>query len=213
MLTNTIPVLVIEPSYNHRKKAKDALETGLEHDVWIATYNIGLEILRYGDTKVITPNIDAFAGSGTVFTHSYAQLAICNPSRTSVMTGLRPDTSGVVDNVKYFRDTHPNLVTIPQYFAKHGYQTVKTGKIFHCGNDDKHSFQKRLHEWAVPGVSSYNDPENVKGYEKRLAEIRKREAAGEKFTAHDRYVSLIGPASECADVPDNVRSHGRDKAA
>ena len=83
--------------------------------------------------QVKTPNIDALAERGTLFTNAHCQAPICNPSRTSVMTGLRPSTTGVYGLAPWFRkvDDLKDLVTLPQHFSKAGYQTYTVGKIYH----------------------------------------------------------------------------------
>src|SRR5262249_40585402 len=68
------------------------------------------------------------------------QYPLCNPSRTSLLTGRHPTTTGVLDNTKHFRDAHPDWVTLPEQFKKNGYVTLRTGKIFHGGLDDKASW-------------------------------------------------------------------------
>lgn len=85
----------------------------------------------YGDQKVLSPNIDKLADRGVVFANAYCQQAICSPSRTSMLTGLRPDVTGVHDLQTHFRDAVPHAVTLPQSFKNQGYFTAGTGKIFH----------------------------------------------------------------------------------
>lgn len=85
----------------------------------------------YGHAEALTPNIDALAKRGTLFNRAYCQQAVCNPSRASVMTGLRPDTLRVWDLQTHFRETRPDAVTLPQYFRRHGYFAKSIGKIFH----------------------------------------------------------------------------------
>ena len=85
----------------------------------------------FGDPLAVTSNIDALAARGTVFANAHCQIAICNPSRTSVMTGLRPNTTQVWGLTKHFRQSKPNVVTLPQYFKQNGYYTHSIGKIFH----------------------------------------------------------------------------------
>ena len=85
----------------------------------------------YGDPLAITPNIDKLAGRGFLFNHAYAQQAVCNPSRTSLMTGKRPDNIRVWDNRVHFRSSFPETVTLPQFLAQNGYQTQAIGKIYH----------------------------------------------------------------------------------
>jgi len=83
--------------------------------------------------QVKTPNIDALAKRRTLFTNAHCQAPLCNPSRTSVMTGLRPSTTGIYGLAPWFRTVKDwnNLVTLPQHFSKAGYTTYTVGKIYH----------------------------------------------------------------------------------
>jgi len=86
-----------------------------------------------GHPKVQTPNMDRLAGNGVGFTNAHVQAPICNPSRTSLMTGLRPTTTGVYALGPWIREVegYENVVTLPQYFEKNGYVTMATGKNYH----------------------------------------------------------------------------------
>lgn len=86
-----------------------------------------------GHPQVQTPNIDALAKRGTLFTNAHCQAPLCNPSRTSVMTGLRPSTTGVYGLAPWFRSVKElkNLTTLPQHFSNAGYRTYTVGKIYH----------------------------------------------------------------------------------
>lgn len=86
-----------------------------------------------GHPQVKTPHLDRLAARGTVFLNAHCQSPLCNPSRASLMTGLRPSTIGVYALEPWFRTSEPlkNWVTLPQYFRNHGYQTLTTGKIYH----------------------------------------------------------------------------------
>jgi len=86
-----------------------------------------------GHPQVKTPAMDRLARRGTTFTNAHCQSPLCNPSRTSVLTGLRPSTSGVYGLDPWIRTspTWKEVVTLPQYFAANGYRTLTTGKIFH----------------------------------------------------------------------------------
>lgn len=86
-----------------------------------------------GNPQAITPNIDALAKKSTIFKKAYCSAALCNPSRTSMLTGYRPSTTSVYGNNEKFRDIEgfENTLTLPQYFEKNGYATIASGKIFH----------------------------------------------------------------------------------
>ena len=112
-----------------------------------------------GHPQARTPSIDALASRGTVFTNAHCQSPLCNPSRTSLMTGLRPGTTGVYGLAPWFR-TLPEfsgLLTLPQYFARHGnYHTAMTGKIYH-GRSGR-SVEGRFVEWHEVGPGASGKP-------------------------------------------------------
>ncbi|MCB1226251.1 MAG: sulfatase [Verrucomicrobiales bacterium] len=87
----------------------------------------------YGNTAVKTPNIDALAARGVVFDRAYVQYPVCNPSRSSFLTGLRPDQTHVTDNTTMLRSKRPNVMTLPQSLKKSGWHSAAFGKIFHLG--------------------------------------------------------------------------------
>ncbi|MFC1467953.1 sulfatase [Verrucomicrobiota bacterium] len=82
----------------------------------------------YGDKLAQTPNIDRLAERGTLFLNSQCQWAVCGPSRASLMTGMMPETTGVM-GFKQMRRLIPDVVTLPQHFRDNGYETAATGKI------------------------------------------------------------------------------------
>ncbi len=86
-----------------------------------------------GHPQIQTPAMDRLAARGTTFLNAHTQAPLCNPSRTSLMTGRRPSTTGVYGLRPWFREVEElaDLVTIPQYFESHGYSTHSTGKIYH----------------------------------------------------------------------------------
>ena len=102
-----------------------------------------------GNQQAITPNIDALAANSTIFKNAYCSAPLCNPSRTSILTGYRPSTTGVYGNSEVFRAEKgfENTVTLPQYFQKNGYKTAAAGKIFHSPMGSK----KEPKEGSDPG--------------------------------------------------------------
>jgi hypothetical protein len=79
----------------------------------------------YGNPIIRTPNIDKLAKWGVRFERAYCQYPLCNPSRTSLLTGRHPTTTGVMDNVTWFRAEHPDFATLPQHFKANGYATLR----------------------------------------------------------------------------------------
>ncbi len=92
-----------------------------------------------GHPQVQTPHIDALAEKGTLFSNAHCQAPLCNPSRTSLMTGLRPSSTGIYGLAPWIKSLpeFENYVTLPQYLSRHGYKTYTTGKIYHGGNGRK----------------------------------------------------------------------------
>lgn len=87
----------------------------------------------YGDPLARTPNLDRLAAKGIRFDRAYCQYPLCAPSRSSFLTGLRPDHTGQLSNGGHFRDNIPDVQTMPQTFQKAGYYVARVGKLFHYG--------------------------------------------------------------------------------
>ncbi len=164
--------------------------------LFIAVDDLRVELGCYGNKHVRSPNIDQLASEGTLFRRAYCQQTVCNPSRASLLTGLRPDTLRVWDLPTHFRQNMPDAVTLPQHFLANGYHTQCIGKIFHNWRQD--DWKGDRISWSVPSVLHYNSHSNDKPQVK--GELPPNFASGKGKT-------------ECRDVPDNAYFDGRVAAA
>ena len=180
--------------------------------LFIAVDDLRTALGCYDDPDAITSNIDRLAARGMRFSRACCQQAVCNPSRASLMTGMRPDTIRVWDLKSHFReelppelaslpqhscgthfrDARPEAVTLPQYFMQHGWHAQSVGKIYHGSPEMQDS-----HSWSVPETlnvawkqQDYLLPENQAPPAKRWP--------GHKMAA-----------TEAADVPDDGYGDGR----
>ncbi len=99
--------------------------------LFIAIDDLARTISSYDDPIAITPHFERLARMGVQFNKAYCQIPLCNPSRASLMTGLRPDAINVFDLNEHFRDHVPDVVTLPQLFRQQGYWVGRVGKLYH----------------------------------------------------------------------------------
>ena len=160
--------------------------------LFIAVDDLRVELGCYGSAHVKSPNIDRLASQGTLFERAYCQQTVCNPSRASLLTGMRPDTLRVWDLPTHFRQNKPHAVTLPQLFRLSGYHAQCVGKIFHNWRQD--DWKGDAVSWSVPSVLHYNSHGNDKPQVE--GELPPNLASGNGGT-------------ECRDVPDNAYFDGR----
>lgn len=118
------------------------------------------ELGLYGHEQVKSPNIDKLGSQSLVFNRAYCQVAVCSPSRTSLLTGRRPDTNHVwrIANDEYWR-TFTNATSLPQYFKENGYVTIGMGKIYHPGKPD--GFDDKMYSWSPEGLPYFHGQNKV----------------------------------------------------
>lgn len=186
-----------------RKASNENLRPNI---LFISIDDLRPELGSYGSEIAISPNIDNLASQGLQFNNAYCQQSICGPSRASVLTGIRPETSGVFHNYIKFREATPDVITLPQYFKQNGYETVYTGKIFHHGDKDDELSWSRLP--AFDSLDHLPKPVGfaLKGNIEARKKVRKEMFA--KYGDVARFGLASGVAYESADVSDNTYLDG-----
>ncbi|MCS7467786.1 sulfatase [Stieleria sp. ICT_E10.1] len=168
----------------------DAFADDRPNVLFIAADDLRCDLGCYGHPLVKTPHLDRLAARGTRFDRAYCAQALCNPSRSSLLTGRRPNTLAQYNLTKHFRDAIPDVVTLPQYFKQNGYFAQDIGKIFHNWATD---IQGDPESWSVPAVMHFDshrhDVPQVEGQLPR------------DFAEAIR--------CECRDVPDDAYFDGR----
>lgn len=182
----------------------------------------------YGNTVVKTPNMDRLAQMGTVFRRNYCQVALCGPTRMSLMTGLRPDTTqvynmgGEIFHIDTARQRAPQLKTLPGYFKDHGYTSLGFGKVFDSrttdNGQDKQSWSdpKGVRwEWdsnlypVQPVGGGYQNPETRRILEEALKEVERRHITNKRVrTDFLSTVEGARPVCEAEDLPDEAYAEG-----
>jgi iduronate 2-sulfatase len=147
----SLPAAAAQPHLDATSSARPARTCNI---LFIAIDDLRAELGCYGSDHIVSPNIDKLAATGTLFKRAYCQQAVCNPSRASALTGLRPSTLGIWDLPTHFRKPFPDIVTLPQHFKNHGYHAENIGKIFHNWRQD--DFKGDPDSWSVPAVLHYN---------------------------------------------------------
>lgn len=181
--------------------------------LFIAIDDLRPELGCYGHAEVRSPNIDRLASQGILFERAYCQQPLCNPSRTSLMTGMRPDSTGVHGNHVYFRSRDPFIATLPQHFRNHGYQSVGIGKLYHGPfvNESVCSIWDRLDDplsWSEPAIRF--GPQYY-FTDQGIAAARKTFDAKYPDADRDSWQNalLFGPMTEAPNVPDNALYDGK----
>lgn len=105
--------------------------------LFIVSDDLNGELGCYGSERAVTPHLDRLAGMGMRFDRAYCQYPVCNPSRNSFLSGLRPNETGLPPKWASLRSLVPDVTTLPQLFRENGYYTASIGKVFHIDGWDK----------------------------------------------------------------------------
>lgn len=189
-------------------KAEDVAKQRL-NVLFVAVDDLRPEFGAYGAKHVHSPNLDRLAKRGVTFRRAYCQQAVCSPSRSSLLTGMRPDSTKVWDLETHFRVALPTAVTLPQLFKQNGYFTQGMGKLYHGGFDDPPSWST---PWTAPKLphGAYGLPENRALVQAKL-EASKAKAAADKAAGKAKSKAKVrnyGPPYEASEVPDNTFHDG-----
>lgn len=124
--------------------------------LFILSDDLRPDLSCYG-SYVATPNLDRLAARGVRFDQAWVQYPLCNPSRTSLLTGRHPTTTGALTNRNHFRPSYPEMITLPQLFKNAGYDTVGIGKVYHDSADDLPSWTTRVTRAQDPTMPDRGD--------------------------------------------------------
>ncbi len=133
--------------------------------LFIAVDDMNTDLNCYGSKRIKTPNIDKLAAEGVLFDRAYCQFPVCGQSRASVMTGLRPNTTGFLGKNDNLRKLQPNVVTLGQFFMNQGYVSARVGKIYHYsnpyaigtnGHDDAATWNERYNPIGIDRTQEQN---------------------------------------------------------
>jgi len=141
LLLSILSLMILTSCSSNKIKPEE--DKVLPNILFIPVDDLRPELGCYGNKHIKTPNIDRLAAQGVVFSRAYCQQSVCNPSRASLLTGLRPDSTQVWDLYTSFRDNLPDVITLPQFFKQNGYTTIGLGKTFHNNIPDTFSFQDK----------------------------------------------------------------------
>ncbi len=172
--------------------------------LFISADDMRFELGGCGAPHVQTPNLDRLAAQGAVFLQAHCQYPQCAPSRSSVFTGRRPDSTRVYDVFTHFRDALSDVVTLPQLFKQHGYLSRALGKVYHSNLDDAASWSAPHREPALPPLHWVN-PKTAA----RLEARREQAARIPGLTPRQRAQAAYGPAWEAEDAPDSAYHDGQ----
>jgi arylsulfatase A-like enzyme len=169
--------------------------------LFIAVDDLRPDLACYGAVQMKTPRFDKLASQGLLFERAYCQVAVCNPSRASILSGARPDTTGVLDNQHFMRPQMPDVISLPQHFKNNGWHSVSLGKVYH-------------HSEREPGDDplSWSEPPWYRGNPAPgwFAKSSLDYVNALKKLPKDQQPALMrGPPFEASDTSDDVHPDGQ----
>jgi len=192
MICALVGILVAASSASAAAKKKNVLLFYID--------DLRAELGCYDVDYIKSPNIDKLASVGVLFERAYCQQALCGPSRVSMMSGLYPDTTGIMDLWTPLTKAIPNAMSMPRYFKERGYVTGSYGKVYHHTRDDTKSWTELIPKPA----DKYASKEILDGIKQRVAEGERQGLSIDEIRTLGK-----GPAIEIADVPDDAFPDGK----
>jgi iduronate 2-sulfatase len=191
----------LEKLFGKRFEHINSIATRKKNILMIAVDDLRPELGCYGHPMIKSPNIDALAKNGCLFERTYCQQAVCGPTRASLLTGRRPDTTKIYDLKTHIRTTMPDVVTLQQHFKNNGYFSEGIGKLFHVGLEDEASY-------SVPHRSGKG---NAYALEENINLLKEGGKVSKTGNSEDGAISstrMRANATECADVSDEYYIDG-----
>ncbi len=191
----------LEKIFAENAAAFGAIAARKKNVLFIAVDDLRPELGCYGHPMIKSPNIDALAASGVLFERTYCQQAVCGPTRASLLTGKRPDTTKIYDLKTHIRTTMPDVVTLQQHFKNNGYFSVGIGKLFHVGLEDEASY-------SIPHTNGKGANYVLESNLKLLKEGGKQTDDSGNNAESTGAKRMRAHPTECADVPDEAYLDG-----
>lgn len=191
----------------------------LPNIIFIAVDDLKPLLHCYGENQMVTPNFDRLAKMGTIFTNAHVQQAVCGPSRASVMTSTYPDRNKVWDLQTDFRESSPDLISMPEYLKNLGYHNSAIGKIYHNNssspNHDGNSWSEPYYYmppffrpvYGSPPFAYWVDPK-ISVIRDSIFDIAAEAGITDPEKKMDFAMKRYRPSTECVDLPDTAYQDG-----
>ena len=167
---------------SENKKNTNSEETKVDKNVlFIVVDDLNKTLGCYDHPVVKTPNVDKLANMGIQFDNAYCNFAVCNPSRSSFLTGLKPETTTILDNRVPLQSVIGDWVTLPALFKQNGFYTMSIGKVFNS-EEEKHNDWKawdEIHSFETTPLGEKGESRNITNGELKWCEWRAAEGSDE----------------------------------